>query len=64
MLAFGEGWHNSHHAFSHSARHGLEWWQIDPTWYVIWTFKKLGLATKVKVPTEQQKQRMALPVNP
>ncbi|KAK1298570.1 hypothetical protein QJS10_CPB14g01083 [Acorus calamus] len=28
---FGEGWHNNHHAFECSARHGLEWWQIDMT---------------------------------
>ncbi|KAF4387753.1 hypothetical protein G4B88_004080, partial [Cannabis sativa] len=32
LLAFGEGWHNNHHAFEYSARHGLEWWQIDTTW--------------------------------
>nr|GEY95935.1 palmitoyl-monogalactosyldiacylglycerol delta-7 desaturase, chloroplastic [Tanacetum cinerariifolium] len=31
ILAFGEGWHNNHHAFEYSARHGLEWWQIDMT---------------------------------
>eukprot|EP00887_Chlorella_sp_A99_P002810 scaffold6.g2810.t1 len=29
ILAFGEGWHNNHHAFESSARHGLEWWQHD-----------------------------------
>lgn len=32
ILAFGEGWHNNHHAFEFSARHGLEWWQVDVTW--------------------------------
>ncbi|KAI7743864.1 hypothetical protein M8C21_030313, partial [Ambrosia artemisiifolia] len=31
MLTFGEGWHNNHHAFPTSARHGLEWWQLDVT---------------------------------
>ncbi len=25
LLAFGEGWHNNHHAFPNSARHGLKW---------------------------------------
>ncbi len=24
LLGFGEGWHNNHHAFEFSARHGLE----------------------------------------
>ena len=26
ILAHGEGWHNNHHAFETSARHGLKWW--------------------------------------
>nr|GEX05753.1 delta-9 acyl-lipid desaturase 1-like [Tanacetum cinerariifolium] len=25
MFALGEGWHNNHHAFPNSARHGLKW---------------------------------------
>ncbi len=29
LLCMGEGWHNSHHAFPNSARHGLAWWQLD-----------------------------------
>lgn len=59
LLAFGEGWHNNHHAFEYSARHGLEWWQIDMTWYVVHLLQALGLATDVKLPTEIHKQRMA-----
>ncbi|KAL0415354.1 UNVERIFIED_CONTAM: Palmitoyl-monogalactosyldiacylglycerol delta-7 desaturase, chloroplastic [Sesamum latifolium] len=59
MLAFGEGWHNNHHAFEYSARHGLEWWQIDMTWYVVRLLQAIGLATDVKLPTTAQKQRMA-----
>ena len=57
-LAFGEGWHNNHHAFEFSARHGLEWWQFDTTWLVIRTLQSLGLATKVKLPTDAQKARL------
>jgi len=60
ILAFGEGWHNNHHAFEFSARHGLEWWQVDMTWYLIWGLKKLGLATKVKLPTQKQLDRMRI----
>ncbi|KAG6755554.1 hypothetical protein POTOM_041385 [Populus tomentosa] len=59
LLTFGEGWHNNHHAFEYSARHGLEWWQIDMTWYVIRFLQAIGLATDVKLPSEVQKQRMA-----
>ncbi|KAK4428003.1 Palmitoyl-monogalactosyldiacylglycerol delta-7 desaturase, chloroplastic [Sesamum alatum] len=59
MLAFGEGWHNNHHAFEYSARHGLEWWQIDMTWYVVRLLQAIGLATDVKLPTTAHMQRMA-----
>ncbi|KAK1265667.1 hypothetical protein QJS04_geneDACA016166 [Acorus gramineus] len=58
ILAFGEGWHNNHHAFEHSACHGLEWWQIDMTWYVVWLLRAMGLATDVKLPSPLQRQRM------
>lgn len=60
LLAFGEGWHNNHHAFEYSARQGLEWWQIDITWYVIRFLEKVGLATDIKLPTETQKKRKVL----
>jgi stearoyl-CoA desaturase (Delta-9 desaturase) len=43
LLAFGEGWHNNHHAFPYSARHGLRWWQVDLAWYVIWLMERVGL---------------------
>ncbi|KAK6285103.1 hypothetical protein POUND7_004055 [Theobroma cacao] len=59
LLSFGEGWHNNHHAFKYSARHGLEWWQLDMTWCVIKFLQVIGLATEVKLPTEVQKKRMA-----
>ncbi|KVH98003.1 Fatty acid desaturase, type 1 [Cynara cardunculus var. scolymus] len=55
LITFGDGWHNNHHAFEYSARHGLEWWQVDFVWYVIRFLEALGLATNVKLPTEAQK---------
>ncbi|KAI7754628.1 hypothetical protein M8C21_023907 [Ambrosia artemisiifolia] len=61
MLAFGEGWHNNHHAFEYSARHGLEWWQIDMTWYMIRLLEIMGLAIDVKLPTLAHIQRMGFP---
>ena len=47
LLAFGEGWHNNHHAFPRSAFHGLHWWQFDLSGYLIWTLERLGLAREV-----------------
>ncbi|XP_010522174.1 PREDICTED: delta-9 desaturase-like 3 protein [Tarenaya hassleriana] len=60
VSSFGESWHNNHHAFGSSARHGLEWWQIDLTWYVIRFLEAVRLATDVKLPTNSQIRRMAL----
>ncbi|MCI0629670.1 MAG: fatty acid desaturase [Phycisphaerales bacterium] len=51
ILAFGEGWHNNHHAFPTSARHGLRWWQIDLSYIVIRGMELLGLARAVRVPS-------------
>jgi stearoyl-CoA desaturase (Delta-9 desaturase) len=48
LLAFGEGWHNNHHAFPRSAIHGLDRWQFDLSAIVITTFERLGLATNVQ----------------
>jgi fatty-acid desaturase len=48
-LTFGEGWHNNHHAFPHSARHGFGP-QIDLTWLHIKLMRRLGLATQVRLP--------------
>jgi stearoyl-CoA desaturase (delta-9 desaturase) len=47
LLAFGEGWHNNHHAFPRSAFHGLHWWQFDLSGYVIWALERLGLVRDV-----------------
>ena len=47
LLAFGEGWHNNHHAFPRSAFHGLHWWQFDFSGYLIWTLERLGLVHDV-----------------
>lgn len=53
ILGFGEGWHNNHHAFPTSARHGLFWWQVDTSWLTILAMKKLGLAWNVKLPAQE-----------
>lgn len=47
LLAFGEGWHNNHHAFPRSAFHGMHWWQVDISSYVILTLERLGLVKEV-----------------
>ena len=64
LLVFGEGWHNNHHAFPASARHGLGRWQFDVSWWVIRGLEKLGLVWDVKVPdAEQLERRRAQPAS-
>ena len=57
LLVFGEGWHNNHHAFPASARHGLHRFQIDVSWWVIRAMEKLRLVWDVKVPDARQLER-------
>jgi stearoyl-CoA desaturase (delta-9 desaturase) len=53
LLTYGEGWHNNHHAFQYSARHGLKWWEFDMTWMTIRFLQAIGLAQKVKLAEEK-----------
>jgi stearoyl-CoA desaturase (Delta-9 desaturase) len=59
LITFGEGWHNNHHAFPSSARHGLSWWQLDLTYVAIRALAKIGLARKVNVPKPELIARRA-----
>ncbi|HSI57142.1 MAG TPA: acyl-CoA desaturase [Ideonella sp.] len=51
----GESWHNNHHAFPYSARLGLEWWQLDPGWWLLVVLRRLGLVWDLKLPTVESK---------
>jgi len=57
VLGFGEGWHNNHHAFPASARHGLRWWQVDTSYLVIRAMALVGLARNVRTPSAEHIQR-------
>ena len=47
VMAYGEGWHNNHHAHPRLAKAGHRWWELDPTWWTISTLRALGLAYDV-----------------
>lgn len=57
LLTLGEGWHNNHHAFPRSARHGLEWWELDLSWIVLSLMEKIGLIKNLRMPTDKQMER-------
>jgi fatty-acid desaturase len=48
LLTFGEGWHNNHHAYPTSARHGFHWYEIDFNWIGIRILQFFRLAHSVK----------------
>jgi stearoyl-CoA desaturase (delta-9 desaturase) len=54
LLAWGEGWHNNHHAFPYSAAFGLRWFEFDPGFLLIRLLEMLGLAWNVKVPSREK----------
>jgi stearoyl-CoA desaturase (Delta-9 desaturase) len=56
--SLGDSWHQNHHAFPTSARHGLTPLQIDMSWWLIRGLERLGLAWNVKAgPSEQARAR-------
>jgi stearoyl-CoA desaturase (delta-9 desaturase) len=54
FITQGEGWHNNHHAFPSSARHGLERWQWDLSYAVIRLLARIGLVRNLKLPSPDQ----------
>lgn len=60
LLTYGEGWHNNHHAFQYSARHGLQWWEFDSTYLMIKFLEFMRLAKAVKLPTQHLLQSKRL----
>jgi stearoyl-CoA desaturase (delta-9 desaturase) len=50
LVSFGEAWHNGHHAFPNSARHGVDRHQLDISARIIAIFETLGWAKNVRWP--------------
>jgi stearoyl-CoA desaturase (Delta-9 desaturase) len=60
LPTFGEAWHNNHHAFPTSARHGLTRWQLDPGGWLIDALERVGLAWDVvRISTDSQQAKLA-----
>jgi len=55
LLTFGESWHNNHHAFPDSPSFGLDWYRLDPGYWLIRTLAACGLASDVDVPTGERR---------
>jgi len=60
LVSAGEGWHNNHHAFPFSARHGLAWFELDVTYWHVKVLEFVRLADRVRIPSELMRQKLAL----
>jgi stearoyl-CoA desaturase (delta-9 desaturase) len=52
LLTNGEGWHNNHHRYPWSERHGSVWWEIDVTHYLLRGLERLGVVWNIKTAPE------------
>ena len=60
LPSLGEAWHHNHHAFPRSAAHGLRWYEIDPSKWIIGGMQKAGLAWNVvRITPERQEAKQA-----
>ena len=65
LPSFGEAWHHNHHAFPRSAYHGMRWYELDPSGWIIAAMAKLGLAWDVvRVSSEKQREKLAVTTPP
>ncbi len=55
LLTFGEAWHNNHHAFPDSPSFGLDWYRLDPVYWLIRLLAVCGLASEVEVPSSERR---------
>jgi stearoyl-CoA desaturase (Delta-9 desaturase) len=60
LPSLGEAWHHNHHAFPRSAFHGLRWWELDPSGWLILGMARVGLAWEVvRVTPEHEREKLA-----
>ena len=55
--SMGESWHNNHHAFPASARHGLYPGQIDIGFHFVRLLERAGLASDIQTPLACRRAR-------
>jgi stearoyl-CoA desaturase (delta-9 desaturase) len=60
LPSLGEAWHHNHHAFPRSAFHGLRWYELDPSGWLILALARVGLAWDVvRVTPEDARAKLA-----
>ncbi len=63
-VTWGEGWHNNHHAYPRSAKHGLRWYEVDINWITILALRKVGLIKNVYAFSIESKEDVQVDMSP
>ncbi len=62
LPSLGEAWHHNHHAFPRSAFHGLRWYELDPSGWLIAGLERTGLAWDVvRIGGERSRTKLLRP---
>ncbi|MCZ7434732.1 acyl-CoA desaturase [Streptomyces sp. WMMC1477] len=64
LVTLGESWHNNHHAFPESPSFGLDWYRLDPGYWLIRLLALFGLARELKVPSKERMRTKRVTDNP
>ncbi|MBP2371840.1 acyl-CoA desaturase [Pseudonocardia parietis] len=56
LITLGESWHNNHHAFPESPSFGLDWYRLDPGFWLIKVLQVAGLVWDLKTPSEERRE--------
>ncbi|GAA2805468.1 acyl-CoA desaturase [Saccharopolyspora taberi] len=56
LITFGEAWHNNHHAFPESPSFGLDWYRLDPGYWLVKVLEISGLVWDLKVPSKDRRE--------
>lgn len=58
VITLGEGWHNNHHAYPHSAAQGFRWFEFDATYLALRGLAALGVIRDLRpVPAALRRAR-------
>jgi stearoyl-CoA desaturase (delta-9 desaturase) len=49
IVTLGDGWHNNHHFYPRSVRHGFYWWEVDATYLGLRGLAAVGLVWDLHV---------------
>jgi hypothetical protein len=62
LATLGEGWHNNHHCYMRSSKHGFYAGEVDVTYAILRGLAGLGLVWDLEMPPLREVRPLALPL--